>query len=176
MSFIRATLIEIDVQAFQKPGHGKYTWWGLTNPYWRGLISVTITWAPKQGKWDHSLQIRVNTFENVLEMHNLVYEKMADAGLARSISLEEQFWTNHFGDRLKTEEEASRSKDDAGTAHPELILFGDEIGTYINKTYDGQSAITNYCMGKGTKANIKSSTNGGRFTVIDLMLVFEIPP
>jgi hypothetical protein len=48
----------------------------------------------------------------------------------------------------------------------EWILLGDKVGTYINQKEDGKIAGTNYCVGKGTVANNKSTTYGGRFTVI----------
>ena len=115
------------------------------------------------------------TFENILEMYNLIYAHMVDAGLARSLSIEEQFWVNHCGDRVETEEEAFGSKIDVDITHPEWILFGDEVGTDINQKDDGQMAGTNYCVGKGTRANIQSNTNGGRFTVIGLTVASGDP-
>jgi hypothetical protein len=101
-------------------------------------------------------------------MYNLIYAQMGDAGLARSLSIEEQFWVNCCGDRVETEEEAFVSKIYIDITHPEWILFGDEVGTDINQKGDGQITGTNYCVGTGTRANIKSNTNGRRFTVIGL--------
>jgi hypothetical protein len=75
---------------------------------------------------------------------------------------------NRCGDRVKTEEEAFGSKIGVDITHLKWILFGDEVGTEINQKENGQIAGTNYCVGKGTRANMKSNINGGRFTAIDL--------
>jgi hypothetical protein len=54
--------------------------------------------------------------------------------------------------------------------------LGDEVPTDINQKKDGQIAGTNYCVGKGTRENIKSNTNGGtRFTVIGLTVALGDP-
>jgi hypothetical protein len=106
------------------------------------------------------------TFNNILEMYNMMYVQMIDAGLAKDLSIKENCWMNHCGDRVKTEEEAFRSKIKVEITHLEWILSGDEVGTYINQKEDGKIAGNNYCDGKSTRANIKSNTNSGRFTVI----------
>jgi hypothetical protein len=108
------------------------------------------------------------TFENFSEMYTLVYEQIVDAGVAKRLSIEDHFWLNLSGDRVETEEAAFGLKIEVDITHPEWILFGDEVGTDINQKDDGKSAGTNYCIGKGSRANIKSNTNGGRFTVIGL--------
>ena len=46
------------------------------------------------------------TFENIVEMYNLVYDQMVDAGLAKKLSPEDQYWTDDHGSSVKTEEEA----------------------------------------------------------------------
>jgi hypothetical protein len=101
-------------------------------------------------------------------MYSLVYVQMVEAGLAKNLSVEEQSWVNHYGDRVETGEEAFGSKIEVDITHPEWILFGDQVGTDINQKEDGQIAGTNYCVGRGTRANIKSNMNGGKFTVIGL--------
>jgi hypothetical protein len=110
----------------------------------------------------------VDEYENVSEMYSLVYEQMVDAGVARNLPIDEQFWTNNLGEIVQTEAEASAFKIDINNEHPEWILFEDEVGTDINQKDDGQIAGTMYCVSRGTKANIKSSTNSGRFTLIGL--------
>jgi hypothetical protein len=104
----------------------------------------------------------------VLEMYSLVCVQMVDAGVARNLPINEQFWTNNLGETLQMEAEASGCKIDINIDHPEWILFGDEVGTYINQKDDGQIAGTMYCVSRGTKAKIKGSTNSGRFTLIGL--------
>ncbi len=101
-------------------------------------------------------------------MYSLVYDQMVDAGVARNLPVEESFWTNGSGEQVETEADASGCKVEVDIEHPEWILFGDEVGTDINQKDDGHIGGTKYCVGHGTKANIKSSTNGGRFTLIGL--------
>jgi hypothetical protein len=108
------------------------------------------------------------TFENISEMYTLVYEQMVDAGLAKRLSIKDQFWVNLSGDQVETEEATFGSKIEVDITHPEWILFGVEVGTDINQKDDGKIAVTNYCIGKGSRANIKSNTNDGGFTVIGL--------
>ena len=160
-SLIKDTPVELEVQQFQKSRHGKDTWC-LTNSYWRGFMRRhALPLSRAKGTRIAACRSEWTTFENILEMYNLIYAQMVDAGLARSLSIEEQFWVNHCGDRVETEEEAFGSKIDVDITHPEWILFGDQ-------KEDGQIGGTNYCVGTGTRANIKSNTNGGRFTVIGL--------
>jgi hypothetical protein len=105
----------------------------------------------------------------VLEMYSLVYKQMVDAGVARNLPVEESFWTNDSSEPVKTEAEASGCKVDVNIEHPdEWILFGDEVGTDINQKDGGRIGGTQYCVGHGTKANIESSTNGRKFTLIRL--------
>jgi hypothetical protein len=66
------------------------------------------------------------------------------------------------------EAEASGCKIDIDIEHPEWILFGDKVGTDINQKDDGKIAGIMYCVSSGTKANIESSMNSGRFTLIGL--------
>jgi hypothetical protein len=104
----------------------------------------------------------------VLEMYSLVYKQMVDAGVARNLPVEESFRTNDSVEPVEMEAEASGCKVDINIEHPEWILFGDEVGTDINQKDDGHIGGTKYCVGHGIKANIKSSTNDRRFTLIGL--------
>ncbi len=169
-SLIKGTPVEKEVQAFQKSRHRKSTSWCLTNQYWRAGFMKRNAVALSRAKGNRIAACRSEwtTFENIVEMYNLVYDQMVDAGLAKKLSPEDQYWTDDHGSRVETEAEAFGSKIEVEITHPEWILFGDEVGTDINQKEDGQIAGTNYCIGKGTRANIKSSTNGGRFTVIGL--------
>jgi hypothetical protein len=97
-----------------------------------------------------------------------VYEQMVDASVARNLPVGEAFWTNDSGKAVETEGDASGCKVEVDIEHLEWILSGDEVGTDINQKDDGHIGGTKYCVGHGTKANIKSSTNGGRFTLIRL--------
>ncbi len=50
-----------------------------------------VTISESKGKPLGSLQIRVHTFKNILEMYNImVCEHMIDAGLAQNLSVEEE--------------------------------------------------------------------------------------
>jgi hypothetical protein len=42
------------------------------------------------------------------------------------------------------------------------------VGTDINQKDDGHIGGTKYCVSHGTKANLKSSSNGGKFSLIGL--------
>jgi hypothetical protein len=66
--------------------------------------------ARAKGNCIASCRSEWTTLKNILEMYNMMYEQMIDASLANNLSIEEQFWTNHCGDRVKTEEEALGSK------------------------------------------------------------------
>ncbi len=163
---IENTPLERKVQAFQASRYGKDTW-SLTNSYWQGFMrrhAESLSLA--RGNRVAACRTEWTTYENVLEMYSLVYEQMVDAGVARNLPVEESFWTNDSGEPVETEAEASGCKVDVDIEHPEWILFGDEVGTDINQKDDGHIGGTKYCVSHGTKANIKSSTKDGRFTLI----------
>jgi hypothetical protein len=167
-SLIKNTPLERKVQAFQASQYGKDTW-RLTNLYWQGFMrrhAESLSLA--KGNRVAACQSEWTTYENVLEMYSLVYEQMVDAGVARNLPVEESFWTNDSGEIVETEAEASGCKIDVDIKHLEWICSGDKVGTDINQKDDGHIGGTQYCVGHGTKANIKSSTNGGRFTLIGL--------
>ena len=107
-SLIKGTPIEKEVQAFQKSRHGKSTSWCLTNMYWRLGFMKRNAASLSRAKGNRIAACRAEwtTFENISEMYNLVYDQMVDAGLAKKLSAEDQFWTNHHGIRVETEAEA----------------------------------------------------------------------
>jgi hypothetical protein len=101
-------------------------------------------------------------------MYNLVYKQMVAAGVAMLLPGSAQYYMGADGDVGLTKEAAYGMKIDIDVNYPQWIMFGDEVGTDICQKDDGQIGGTNYIVGKGTRANIKSNTNGGRFTVIGL--------
>jgi hypothetical protein len=167
-SLITHTELERKVQDFQSSHYGKDTW-SLSNLHWKGFLrqhAESLLLA--KGNQVPACQTEWTTYEIVSEMYSLVHEQMVDASVARNLPIDEQFWTNNFGEIVQREAEALGCKIDINIEHLEWILFGDEVETDINQKDDGQIAGTMYCVSRGTKANIKSSTNIGRFTLIRL--------
>jgi hypothetical protein len=155
-SLIKNTELERKVQAFQTSCYEKDTW-SLRNLYWKGFIrrhAESLSLA--EGNQVAACQTKWMTYEYVLEMYSLVYyEQMVDAGVARNLPIDEQFWTYNLREIVQTEVEVLGCKIDIDIEHPEWILFGDEVGTDISQKNDGQIAGTMYCVSRGTKANIK---------------------
>jgi hypothetical protein len=46
------------------------------------------------------------TYENIQDMYDLVYEQMVNAGVAKELSPEDQYWVNAEGDRVESESNA----------------------------------------------------------------------
>ena len=73
------------------------------------------------------------TYQNIECMYNLVCEQMIDAGLARRLSEEEQYWVDENGEQVECEKDSVGKKVNIEITHPEWIIFGDEIGTNISQ-------------------------------------------
>jgi hypothetical protein len=54
-------------------------------------------------------------------MYSLVYDQMVDAGVARNLPIDEQFWTNNLGEIVQTEAEASGCKIYIDIEYPECM-------------------------------------------------------
>ena len=61
-----------------------------------------------------------------------MYEQMIDAGLARILSEEEQYWVGKNGEQVECEKDYVGKKVSIKITHPEWIIFVDEVGTNIS--------------------------------------------
>lgn len=108
------------------------------------------------------------TAENIEQMYDMVYNSWVDAGVARKLPEEEHYWVNDKGERVDNEEEAVGCKVTIELTHPQMVLFGDEVGTDVCQEDDGHVGGQTFVVPKRTRAELKSSTKTSRWTSIGL--------
>jgi len=110
----------------------------VTEKFWRGFMNrhkdklskaKGYRYAANRDKW--------LTHENLRQMYEMTYEIWVEAGVARSLPEEDQYWVNANGERVESQEEAYGLKVTVDVLHPERILFGDEVGSDVCQEGDG---------------------------------------
>ena len=62
-----------------------------------------------------------------------LYEQMVCAGVAKNLAAENYYYVNNKGEKVGSKEESVGLQVKIEVTHPEWILFGDDVGTYISQ-------------------------------------------
>ena len=126
------------------------------------------TLSSSQGTQMHLTCQDWTTYTNIKTMYELVYEQMAEAGIARHLPEEEQYWVDTASAIVDSEEKAAGLKCTIKLEHPQWLLFGDEVGTNTAQDGDGHIGGQTYITFRGQHVKLNSSKSTGRFTVMGL--------
>ena len=105
-----------------------------------------------------------STPENLKQMYEMIYDQSVYAGVAIRLPEHEHYWVNDNGERVETEAESAGCKVTVELIHPEMVIFGDEVGTDVCQEEDGHIGGQTYVVPVGTRAEIKSSNKSSRWT------------
>lgn len=102
-------------------------------------------------------------YENFVQMYDVIYEEMVDAGVAEF--LEEEVWTDRDGNVVE-EKLAYGLSQNIKITHPHYIIFGDETGFNTSQKKDGHVGGRRYVCGRDTVPQKKAATNDHKFTAL----------
>jgi hypothetical protein len=97
-------------------------------------------------------------------MHDGVYEKLAEAGIADDLA--DERWLDIHGNIVETESEAYGRKMKYLLRHPEKLLFVDEVGDNISKKGDDNAGVQNFTVETDMRAQVRNSFKDNYFTVL----------
>jgi len=167
-SLIEGKPLQDELKAYQASRRKKPTG-KVTAGYWRRFMSRS------KGILSTAKGYRVGTskdewgkLHNVQQMYEMTYDIWVDAGVAVRLPEDEHYWVNEEGERVETEAESAGCKVTVDLIHPEYVIFGDEVGTDVCQEEDGHIGGQTYVTAHGTRAELKSSTNSSRWTLIGL--------
>ena len=103
------------------------------------------------------------SYKNFDTMYNLVYEAMAQAGVARKLPVKE--WQNIRGEKVSIKD-AVGEKVEYEITHPDHILYVDEVGNNTNQRDDGSKGGQKFLGARGSQARKACSISDAHWTTL----------
>lgn len=135
----------------------------VTKGYYKGFMPRNKL-DSRKGTRKNTMRMDDMTLDNVNQMYNLVYRRMADAGVAVNLPEDEYYYIDADGNVTTDESKRFGERCTQRITHPDYCLFADEVGSNMCQEEDGAIGGERYITGTGI-AYLRGCKTSHRFTV-----------